>query len=221
MRSQPILLAILSCCGTAEATTSTNSQNSRSSAIHLATRRSFVPKPSRSSSTSSSSWNLIPRGGSDTNGDSSSTSSPPDMSSLLSGMNNIPGMPDLSSPPDPAQIAQSMEQFTSLLSSPQFKEMLNDPEKLNEQLETMRQSLLGALEEMEKGDNPMMAMMMEQMKQQLAASFPGGWDGLKDMIQDAEKWKEMMGGLVEVMKSLGEEDLNAIMNQMGWFEGYD
>lgn len=86
-------------------------------------------------------------------------------------------------------------------------------------LETMRISLLGALEEMEKGDNPMMVMMMEQMKSQLAGAFPGGWDGLKELINDAEKWKEMMGGLVDVLKSLGEEDLNAMMSQMASMGG--
>lgn len=112
------------------------------------------------------------------------------------------GMPDMSQPPSPEQLQQSMEQFTSLLSSPQFKEMMNDPAKMESSLETMRVSLVSALEEMEKGDNPMMAMMMDQMKGQLAQSFPGGWDGLKELIEDPEKWKEMMGGLVDVMKSL-------------------
>ena len=150
----------------------------------------------------------IPRGGAD---DESSSSSAPDMSSLLSGM----GMPGGGAPPSPEEMQKSMEQFSSMLSSPQFKEMLNDPEKLDVQLETMRQSLLGALQEMEKGDNPMMKMMMEQMKQQLASSFPGGWDGLKAMIEDQAQWKEMMGGLVEVVKNMGEEEWAQIMGQMG------
>mmetsp|Transcript_38677 Transcript_38677/g.67870 ORF Transcript_38677/g.67870 Transcript_38677/m.67870 type:complete len:189 (+) Transcript_38677:1090-1656(+) len=141
------------------------------------------------------------------------------MSSLLSGMNLPGGMPDLSQPPNPEQIAQSMEQFTSLLSSPQFKEMMANPAKMEESLETLRIALLGALEEMEKGDNPMMKMMMEQMKVQLAQAFPGGWDGLKAMIEDADQWKEMMGGLVDVLKSLGEEDLNNIMSQMAGMGG--
>ena len=73
--------------------------------------------------------------------------------------------------------------------------MMNDPSKMEAQLETMRTSILSALDEMEKGDNPMMTMMLEQMKSQLAQSFPGGWDGLKELIEDADKWKEMMGGL--------------------------
>lgn len=72
---------------------------------------------------------------------------------------------------------------------------------------------------MEKGDNPMMAMMLDQMKQQLATSFPGGWDGLKELISDADKWKEMMGGLIDVMKSLGEEELSQLMQQMGAMGG--
>jgi hypothetical protein len=149
------------------------------------------------------------------------------LNSLLSGM-NLPGsgnggsdsaskmLNDLmsQSPPSPEQIQQSMEQFTSLLSSPQFKEMLNDPTKMEASLETMRNSLLSALEEMEKGDNPMMKIMLEQMKSQLAQSFPGGWDGLKELIEDADKWKEMMGGLMDVMKSLGDEDWSKLMSQM-------
>lgn len=96
---------------------------------------------------------------------------------------------------------------------------MNDPTKLAESLETMRTSLLGALNEMEKGDNPMMVMMMGQMKSQLADAFPGGWDGLKELIEDKDKWAEMMGGLVDVMKSLGEDDLNNIMSQMAGAAG--
>jgi hypothetical protein len=123
-------------------------------------------------------------------------------------------MPDLSQPPSPEQLEQSIQQFQSLLSSPQFKEILNDPIKLEEQLETMRQALLSALEEMENGDNPMMKMMMGQMKSQMASVFPGGWDGMKELVMNQEKWKEMMGGLVEVVKGMGEEDFQMIMNQM-------
>mmetsp|Transcript_43046 Transcript_43046/g.77382 ORF Transcript_43046/g.77382 Transcript_43046/m.77382 type:complete len:210 (-) Transcript_43046:88-717(-) len=202
MRSSSLLLTLLSCGVTTEATT-------------LARRsRSFITKASTASS-----WNTIPRGGAD--GDSSSSSTPDLMSSLLSGMNLPGGMPDLSQPPNPEQIAQSMEQFTSLLSSPQFKEMMANPAKMEESLETLRIALLGALEEMEKGDNPMMKMMMEQMKVQLAQAFPGGWDGLKAMIEDADQWKEMMGGLVDVLKSLGEEDLNNIMSQMAGMGGME
>ncbi|KAL7533113.1 hypothetical protein ACHAWF_004343 [Thalassiosira exigua] len=163
----------------------------------------------------------VPRGGGSDDGGSpppSSASSAPDLSSLLSGT-NLPGMPDLSQAPSANQIQQSMEQLTSMLSSPQFKEMLDDPSKLEGALETMRQSLLSALEEMEKGDNPMMAMMMDQMKQQMASSFPGGWDGMKALVSDEEKWKEMMGGLVEMMKGLGEEDLGQLMNQMAAMGG--
>eukprot|EP00986_Skeletonema_menzelii_P010176 scaffold4862_cov133-Skeletonema_menzelii.AAC.5 len=147
-----------------------------------------------------------------------SSDSPPSstdgLSSLLSGLDNIPGMPDLSQPPSPEQLEQSMQQMQALLSSPQFKEMLNDPTKLNEQLETMRQALLSALNEMENGDNPMMKLMMEQMKSQMAGVFPGGWDGMKEIVTNEEKWKEMMGGLVEVVKGMGEEDFQMIMNQM-------
>jgi len=81
-------------------------------------------------------------------------------------------------------------------------------------LETMRVSLLGSLEEMEKSDNPMMTMMLEQIKSQVGTAFPGGWDGLKAMIGDAAQWKQMTRGLVDAMRSLGEEDLKTIMNQV-------
>jgi len=161
--------------------------------------------------------NSIPRGGAD-DGDSSSTT--PDMSSLLSGMNLGPnGLPDMSNPPTPQQLQQSMEQFTSLLSSPQFKEMMNDPTKMEAQLETMRTSLLNTLAEMEKGDNPMMTMMLNQLKTQLAQSFPGGWDGVKELIEDKMKWKEMCNGLIDVMKNLSDDDLKNIMGQMGGAAG--
>jgi len=96
---------------------------------------------------------------------------------------------------------------------------MNDPSKLADSLETMRTALLGALEEMEKGDNPMMKMMMEQMKSQLAGAYPGGWDGLKQLIEDPAQWQEMMGGLVDVLKSLGEDDINNIMSQMAGAAG--
>jgi len=85
---------------------------------------------------------------------------------------------------------------------------------MEEQLETMRQALLSALSEMENGDNPMMKMMMEQMKNQMAGAFPGGWDGMMEFVKSQEKWKEMMNGLMEVVKGMGEEDFQQIMNQM-------
>lgn len=72
---------------------------------------------------------------------------------------------------------------------------------------------------MENGDNPMMKMMMEQMKSQMAGAFPGGWDGMKEIVTNQEKWKEMMGGLVEVVKGMGEEDFQMIMNQMSGAAG--
>lgn len=181
----------------------TTEATSRSTFLTSTNRHSFI--------------NSIPRGGAD-DGDSSSTT--PDMSSLLSGMNLGPnGLPDMSNPPTPQQLQQSMEQFTSLLSSPQFKEMMNDPTKMEAQLETMRTSLLNTLTEMEKGDNPMMTMMLNQMKTQLAQSFPGGWDGVKELIEDKTKWKEMCNGLIDVMKNLSDDDLKNIMGQMGGAAG--
>eukprot|EP00956_Cyclotella_meneghiniana_P012537 scaffold17839_cov72-Cyclotella_meneghiniana.AAC.4 len=133
-----------------------------------------------------SSWATIPRGGDDDKNSASATT--PDMSSLLSGLNGLPGMPDLSQPPSPEQMQQSMAQFQSLLSSPQFQSILNDPQKLDEQME---------------------------VKSQVASSFPGGWDGIKALIEDEAKFKEMARGFVDVVKGLGEEDWSSIMSQMG------
>jgi len=127
---------------------------------------------------------------------------------------NLPGgLPDLSKPPSAEQLAQSMEQITSIFSSPQFKEMLSDPAKMETSLETLRVSLLKALEEMEKGDNPMMTIMLAQIKSQVGAAFPGGWDGLKAIVIDPAQWKEMTGGLIDAMRSLGEADLKSLMDQ--------
>lgn len=137
------------------------------------------------------------------------------MNSLLSGLNGLPGLPDLSQPPSPEQMQQSMAQIQSLLSSPQFQSILNDPTKMEEQIEVMRQAMLNAIKEMEKGDNPMMIMMMEQVKSQIANSFPGGWDGVKALIEDEAKWKEIMSGFVDVMKSMGEEDWANMISRMG------
>ena len=87
------------------------------------------------------------------------------MSSLLAGA-NLPwfgagGLLDPSKPPGPEDIRRLMEQATSLLSSPQFEEMMADPAKMEEGLEKMRTMLLSALAEMENGNNPMVTMMME------------------------------------------------------------
>ena len=167
----------------------------------------------------------IPRGGSD---GSSSSSAPGDdfLGSLLSGM-NLPGMggpgglSDILNqpPPGPEQIQQTMEQMMSLLSSPQVREMMNDPAKMEASLEAMRKSILSALNEMENGDNVMVRMMLEQMKGQVGQSFPGGWDGLRELIEDPDKWRMMMGGMIDAMKSLGEEDIGNIMAQISSMGG--
>ena len=139
----------------------------------------------------------IPRGGSD----GSSSSGDDFLSSLFSGM-NLPGMGGAGGgslsdmlnqpPPGPEQIQQTMEQMMSLLSSPQVREMMNDPAKMEASLETMRTSLLSALNEMENGDNVM----------------------VRELIEDPEKWRMMMGGMMDAMRSLGEEDIGKIMSQI-------
>ncbi len=161
----------------------------------------------------------IPRGGSD----GSSSSGDDFFGSLFSGM-NLPGMGSLSDvlnqpPPGPEQIQQTMEQMMSLLSSPQVREMMNDPAKMEASLEAMRASLLSALNEMENGENVMMRMMLEQMKGQVGQSFPGGWEGLRELIEDPEKWRMMMGAMVDAMRSLGEEDIGKIMSQIASMGG--
>ncbi len=110
------------------------------------------------------------------------------MKSLLDAMSaGNSGLPDLSAPPSPEQLQQSMAQFQALLASPQFQAILNDPSKLEEQLENARQNVLKLLHDLENGEgelggNPMMKMMMEQMKGQVAEVYPGGWDGLKGRL---------------------------------------
>jgi len=166
----------------------------------------------------------IPRGGSD----GSSSSGDDFLSSLFSGM-NLPGMGGAGGgslsdmlnqpPPGPEQIQQTMEQMMSLLSSPQVREMMNDPAKMEASLEAMRTSLLSALNEMENGDNVMVRMMLEQMKGQVGEAFPGGWEGLRELIEDPEKWRMMMGGMMDAMRSLGEEDIGKIMSQIASMSG--
>ena len=41
------------------------------------------------------------------------------------------------------------------------------------------------------------------MKVQVAQAFPGGWEELKGTVKDPERWKEMTGGLVDALRSLG------------------
>lgn len=166
---------------------------------------------------------ILVRGGSD-----GSSSGPGDdfLGSLFSGM-NLPGMggpgglSDMLNqpPPGPEQIQQTMEQMMSLLSSPQVREMMNDPAKMEASLEAMRTSLLSALNEMENGDNVMVRMMLEQMKGQVGQSFPGGWEGLRELIEDPDKWRMMMGSMVDAMRSLGEEDIEKIMGQIASMGG--
>lgn len=55
---------------------------------------------------------------------------------------------------------------------------------MEEQLENARVNLLKLLSDLENGEgelggNPMMKMMMDQMKEQVGQMYPGGWDGLK------------------------------------------
>lgn len=97
--------------------------------------------------------------------------------------------------------------------------MMADPTKMAETLETMRVSILSALNEMENGDNVMVRMMLGQMKEQVGQTFPGGWDGLKQLVEDPVQWREMTGAMVEAMRSLGEEDIHKIMAQMAAMGG--
>lgn len=96
---------------------------------------------------------------------------------------------------------------------------MENPTKMDETLETMRTSIMAALNEMENGDNVMVKMMLNQMKEQVGQSFPGGWDGLKQLIEDPEQWREMTSALVEAMRNLGENDIKNIMAQMAAMGG--
>ena len=92
----------------------------------------------------------------------------------------------------------------SLLSLLQVQEMMNDPAKIKASLKTMCTSLVLALNEMENGDNGMVRMMLEQMKVQVGEAFPGGWEGLRELIDDPEKWRlrKLMGVMMDAMRSL-------------------
>jgi hypothetical protein len=68
-----------------------------------------------------------------------------------------------------------------------------------EKFKTMRISILSALNKMENRDNIMVCMMLGQTKQ---------------LIEDLDQWREMMGAIVKAMRSLGEEDIHKIMAQM-------
>ena len=94
-----------------------------------------------------------------------------------------------------------------------------NPSKMDETLETMRTSIMSALNEMENGDNVMIKMMLQQMKEQVGQSFPGGWEGLKQLIEDPVQWREMTSALVEAMRNLGEDDIKNIMAQMSAMGG--
>jgi hypothetical protein len=37
---------------------------------------------------------------------------------------------------------------------------------------------------------------------------------LRELIEDPEKWRMMMGGMMDAMRSLGEEDIGKIMSQI-------
>jgi hypothetical protein len=132
---------------------------------------------------------------------------------------NISDLFNNQSPPGPEQIQQTIEQFATLLTSPQVQEMMANPAKMDETLETMRTSIMTALNEMEHGDNVMIKMMLTQMKEQVGQSFPGGWEGLKQLIEDPLQWREMTSALVDAMRNLGEDDIKNIMAQMSAMGG--
>lgn len=95
---------------------------------------------------------------------------------------------------------------------------------MEEQLENARVNLLKLLSDLENGEgelggNPMMKMMMDQMKEQVGQMYPGGWDGLKELVENEEKWKVTMSGFIDVIKSMGDEDWSSIMNGMGGMGG--
>ena len=53
---------------------------------------------------------------------------------------------------------------------------------------------------MEQGDKTAM-VIREQMKGQLARACMEGWDGLREIFEDRDRRKEIMGGCVEVLNS--------------------
>ena len=42
---------------------------------------------------------------------------------------------------------------------------------------------------------------------------------MRELIEDPEKWRMMMGGMMDAMRSLGEEDIGKIMSQIASMGG--
>jgi hypothetical protein len=132
---------------------------------------------------------------------------------LLSGLNipdNISDLLNNRSPTGPEQIQQTIDQFANIWTSPQVQEIMANPAKMDERLETMRLSIKTALNEMENSNNVMIKMSLNQMKEQ-GQSLEGGWEALKQLINDPEQWREMTSELVEDMRNSGGKNIMAQM----------
>jgi hypothetical protein len=141
---------------------------------------------------------------------------------LLSGLNipdNISDLLNNRSPTGPEQIQQTLEQLASLCTSPQVQEIIANPAKMDKILDTMRPSIMTALNEMENSNNVMIKTFLNQMKEQESLELEGGWEALKQSIEDPEQWREMTSEFVEVMRNSGEDDRKDIMAQMSAMRG--
>jgi CHASE3 domain sensor protein len=124
---------------------------------------------------------------------------------LLSGLNipdNISDLLNNRSPTGPEQIQQTFEQLASLCTSPQVQDIIANPAKMDEILDTMRPSIMTALNEMENSNNVMIKMFLNQMKEQESLELEGGWEALKQSIEDPEQWREMTSEFVAQMSAM-------------------
>lgn len=101
---------------------------------------------------------------------------------MLQGMGGADGKP-----PD---MMQTMEMMQKMMSSPMFKDFMNDPARL----EQGRQMILG---------NPMMKSMM--------ASLPG----FDEIINDREKWRETMVAAASMYQNMGPDMMKAMASMSG------
>eukprot|EP00525_Craspedostauros_australis_P004971 CAMPEP_0198131852 /NCGR_PEP_ID=MMETSP1442-20131203/57078_1 /TAXON_ID= /ORGANISM="Craspedostauros australis, Strain CCMP3328" /LENGTH=275 /DNA_ID=CAMNT_0043792735 /DNA_START=102 /DNA_END=929 /DNA_ORIENTATION=+ len=81
-----------------------------------------------------------------------------------------------------AGLSESMEQMSTLMKSPMFQEMMNDPERL----EQSRQMILS---------NPMLKSMM------------GSMPGMEELLNDPVAWREAMQAAAKMYENMDSNDL--------------
>ena len=101
---------------------------------------------------------------------------------------NMMGSGDGGGDMKPPSLEDSMDMMTSMMKSPMFTELLNDPEKL----EQSRQMIL---------NNPMLKQMMISMP------------GMEELLNDSEAWKQAMQAAAQMYSQMDPDDLKQAMMQ--------